>query len=233
MSSMKRLKERCQWSGEDYKLVVRGVRTAVDPDLFAFLAAYEIGKDNKDITDEDILAKVKERCETMNSDYLSNPSALFSQQLKMDLTIKDVPDRVAKYFRLFERIIADNGFQENLGRGNATDDNYVARMICLDFQPQRGVIHDDGFYSPLLYYLIAFSELWENPLPATSVMKERLMNTSTASGAYSTPRLYYAFSKEKSPACDEIGGGDYAANGIFYDHDTRALRSPVMIASSY
>ncbi|EGZ29197.1 hypothetical protein PHYSODRAFT_463558, partial [Phytophthora sojae] len=96
--------------------------------LFAFLAAYEIGKDNKDITDEDILAKVKERCETMNSDYLSNPSALFSQQLKMDLTIKDVPDRVAKYFRLFERIIADNGFQENLGRGNATDDNYVARM---------------------------------------------------------------------------------------------------------
>ncbi|GMF38684.1 unnamed protein product [Phytophthora fragariaefolia] len=122
------VKERCQWSGEDYKLVVRGVRTAVDPDLFAFLAAYEIGKDKKDITDEDILAKVKERCETMNSDYLSNPSALFSQQLKMDLTIKDVPDRVAKYFRLFERIIADNGFQENLGRGNATDDNYVARM---------------------------------------------------------------------------------------------------------
>ncbi|POM67205.1 Hypothetical protein PHPALM_16832 [Phytophthora palmivora] len=46
----------------------------------------------------------------------------------MDLSIKDVPDRVAQYFRLLERIIMDNGFQDNLGRGSATDDNYVARM---------------------------------------------------------------------------------------------------------
>ncbi|OWZ06816.1 hypothetical protein PHMEG_00020884 [Phytophthora megakarya] len=127
------VRERCQWSGEDYQRVVRGIRTAVDPDLFEFLANYEIGKNEKDITDKDILAKVKERCETMNSEYLANPSALFAQKLRMDLSVNDVPDRVAKYFRLFERIIAENGFQENLGRenlgrGSATDDNYVARM---------------------------------------------------------------------------------------------------------
>ncbi|EEY65078.1 uncharacterized protein PITG_16543 [Phytophthora infestans T30-4] len=96
--------------------------------MMAFLATYEIEKDKDRITDEDIMAKVKARCETTNRDFLANPAALFTQQLKMDLSIKDVPDRVSKYFRQFEQIIADNGFYENLGRGAATDDDYVARM---------------------------------------------------------------------------------------------------------
>ncbi|POM69823.1 LOW QUALITY PROTEIN: Hypothetical protein PHPALM_13872 [Phytophthora palmivora] len=39
-----------------------------------------------------------------------------------------IPDHVAQYFSLFERIIMDNGLQDNLGRGSAADDNYVARM---------------------------------------------------------------------------------------------------------
>ncbi|KAI9991731.1 hypothetical protein PInf_017081 [Phytophthora infestans] len=122
------IRERCEWTGEDYKAVVRSVRSAVDPDMMAFLATYEIEKDKDRITDEDIMAKVKARCETTNRDFLANPAALFTQQLKMDLSIKDVPDRVSKYFRQFEQIIADNGFYENLGRGAATDDDYVARM---------------------------------------------------------------------------------------------------------
>ncbi|POM58829.1 Hypothetical protein PHPALM_36471 [Phytophthora palmivora] len=100
------VRERCQWSGEDYDTVLRGIRTAVDPELLEFLANYEIGKDKADITDKDIMTK----------------------QLRMDLSIKDVPDRVAQYFRLFERVIMDNGFQDNLGSGSATDDNDVARM---------------------------------------------------------------------------------------------------------
>ncbi|ETP04709.1 hypothetical protein F441_18576 [Phytophthora nicotianae CJ01A1] len=79
-----------------------------------FLATYEIGKAKSLIKDEDIMTKVKERCEKTNRDYLANPSALFTQQLKMDLS--------------FEKIIADNGFHEFLGRGAITDDDYVARI---------------------------------------------------------------------------------------------------------
>ncbi|ETM41160.1 hypothetical protein L914_13053 [Phytophthora nicotianae] len=122
------IRERCQWSGEEYSRVLREIRTAVDPGLLDFLASYEIGKPKDEISDEDIMAKIKERCETMNKEYLANPAALFSQQLKMDLTIKDVPNRIATYFRLFENIIAENGFQENLGRGDTKDADYGARM---------------------------------------------------------------------------------------------------------
>ncbi|KAG6611690.1 uncharacterized protein IUM83_17179 [Phytophthora cinnamomi] len=53
--------ERCEWTGEDYKAVVRSVRSAVDPDMMTFLATYEIGKDKSQITGEDIMVKVKER----------------------------------------------------------------------------------------------------------------------------------------------------------------------------
>ncbi|ETL28578.1 hypothetical protein L916_18102 [Phytophthora nicotianae] len=96
--------------------------------MMTFLATYEIGKAKSLIKDEDIMTKVKERCEKTNRDYLANPSALFTQQLKMDLSVTDVPDRVSKYFQQFEKIITENGFHEFLGRGAITDDDYVARM---------------------------------------------------------------------------------------------------------
>ncbi|EGZ20501.1 hypothetical protein PHYSODRAFT_384899, partial [Phytophthora sojae] len=128
---LENVRERCEWTGEDYKAVVRSVRSAIHPDMMTFLATYEIGKDKAQITDEDIMSKVKERCEITNRDYLANPSALFAQQLKMDMTVKDVPDRVSKYFRQFEKIIADNGFHENLGRGSPTDDDYIKGMLEL------------------------------------------------------------------------------------------------------
>ncbi|ETI34869.1 hypothetical protein F443_18717 [Phytophthora nicotianae P1569] len=96
--------------------------------MMTFLATYEIGKAKSLIKDEDIMTKLKERCEKTNRDYLANPSVLFTQQLKMDLSVTDVPDRVSKHFRQFEKIIADNGFHEFLGRGAITDDDYVARM---------------------------------------------------------------------------------------------------------
>ncbi|KAE9267827.1 hypothetical protein PF008_g31263, partial [Phytophthora fragariae] len=112
--------------------------------MMTFLATYEIGKDKSQITDEDIMVKVKERCETTNRDYLANPTALFTQNLKMGLMVKDVPDRVAKYFRQFEKIIADNGFHEHLGRGSPSDDDYVARM------KQRTKILVDNLSPPML-----------------------------------------------------------------------------------
>ncbi|POM69122.1 Hypothetical protein PHPALM_14624 [Phytophthora palmivora] len=113
------------WRG--YDAVHRGILTAVYPELLEFLATNENGKDKAYITDKDSMTKVTARCETMNNEYLSNPTVLFSQQLRIDISIKDAPDRVVQYFSLFEKIIKENGFQDNVGR-ETTDDNYVARM---------------------------------------------------------------------------------------------------------
>ncbi|EEY59912.1 uncharacterized protein PITG_13062 [Phytophthora infestans T30-4] len=111
------LRERCELgTGEKYKTVVRSVRSAVTPDMLTYLAVYEIGKEKSLIRDEDIMTKVKERCDKTKRDYITNPSGLFSQQLKVDLVITDVIDRIYKYFRYFEKIIADYGLHENLGR---------------------------------------------------------------------------------------------------------------------
>ncbi|KAF4146806.1 hypothetical protein GN958_ATG04006 [Phytophthora infestans] len=67
--------------------------------MLTYLAVCEIGKEKSLIRDEDIMTKVKERCDKTKRDYITNPSGLFSQQLKVDLVIKDVIDRISKYFR--------------------------------------------------------------------------------------------------------------------------------------
>ncbi|KAL3674363.1 hypothetical protein V7S43_000319 [Phytophthora oleae] len=80
-------------------------------------------------------------------------------------------------------------------------------------------IQDDALYSPLLFYLVTFSELWENPQPSLAVMKARFAKASIAAGNVDFLYLYCAFSKEKSPACAQVKDSKYAAHGIIYDHD--------------
>ncbi|OWZ06671.1 Serine protease, partial [Phytophthora megakarya] len=76
------------------------------------------------------------------------------------------------------------------------------------------------YYSYPLQYLIMFSEMWESPGPSVAEMNARFENVKLSDGTiyYQAP-LYCAFSKEKSPACDELGVGDYDANAILYEHD--------------
>ncbi|GMF21087.1 unnamed protein product [Phytophthora lilii] len=78
---------------------------------------------------------------------------------------------------------------------------------------------DDAFQSTLLYYLIVFSDMWETPAPSTDTMEARFMNASIADGMYAINSLYCAFTKEKSPVCDELGVGNYDGNGIIYQRD--------------
>ncbi|KAL7680405.1 putative peptidase S33 tripeptidyl aminopeptidase-like, alpha/Beta hydrolase [Plasmopara halstedii] len=79
---------------------------------------------------------------------------------------------------------------------------------------------DDAFESTLLYYLIVFSEMWERPQPAMSKMTARFTNTLVSDGGtYSDVPQYCAFSKEKSPVCNQLNVGTYNANGIIYERD--------------
>ncbi|OWZ18128.1 hypothetical protein PHMEG_0007831 [Phytophthora megakarya] len=76
------------------------------------------------------------------------------------------------------------------------------------------------YYSYPLQYLIMFSEMWESPGPSVAEMNARFENVKLSDGeVYYQAPLYCAFSKEKSPACDELGVGDYDASAISYEHD--------------
>ncbi|KAG6572820.1 Serine protease family S33 [Phytophthora cinnamomi] len=78
---------------------------------------------------------------------------------------------------------------------------------------------DDAFYSPLLLNLIAFSEMYETPQPSKAEMEKRFNSALLSTTAFWLSPLYCAFSKEKSTACNEFNHGNYAANGIIYEHD--------------
>ncbi|KAG6572686.1 putative serine protease family S33 [Phytophthora cinnamomi] len=79
---------------------------------------------------------------------------------------------------------------------------------------------DDAFYSPLLYYLIIFSEMWETPSPSIAEMRARFTNAMISDPeVYMDTPLYCAFSKENSTVCNQLNVSNYSGNGIFYQHD--------------
>ena len=51
----------------------------------------------------------------MLNDHRPDINKLFKEQLKMDLTMKDVKARISKYFQEFDEIIEDHGLKHSLG----------------------------------------------------------------------------------------------------------------------
>uniref|UniRef100_H3HDC4 Uncharacterized protein n=1 Tax=Phytophthora ramorum TaxID=164328 RepID=H3HDC4_PHYRM len=79
---------------------------------------------------------------------------------------------------------------------------------------------ENAFESTLLYYLIVFSEMWETPEPSAAEMFARFTNTRISDGGtYSEIPEYCAFSKERSPVCNDLEVGNYSANGLIYERD--------------
>ncbi|GMF31870.1 unnamed protein product [Phytophthora fragariaefolia] len=85
---------------------------------------------------------------------------------------------------------------------------------------------DDAFYSPLLYYLIIFSEMWETPSPSIEEMRARFTSAQISDPeVYTDTPLYCAFSKENSAVCNQLNVSNYSGSGIFYHHDQYWNRS--------
>ncbi|KAG6580293.1 Serine protease family S33 [Phytophthora cinnamomi] len=106
-----------------------------------------------------------------------------------------------------------------LKRCEAMDVDVMSQFINYFNAYAGAATQDDAFYSPLLFNLIAFSEMYETPQPSQAEMDKRFNNALLSAGANAVPPLYCAFSKEKSTACNEFNYGNYAANGIIYEHD--------------
>ncbi|EGZ08400.1 hypothetical protein PHYSODRAFT_254224 [Phytophthora sojae] len=62
--------------------------------------------------------------------------------------------------------------------------------------------------------------MWEIPGPSVDEMNARVASTKLSDGSvYKQASVYYAFSKEKSQWCNDLGVGNYDANAIMYEHD--------------
>ncbi|KAE8889330.1 hypothetical protein PF001_g28242 [Phytophthora fragariae] len=88
---------------------------------------------------------------------------------------------------------------------------------------------EDAFYSPLLYYLIIFSEMWETPSPSVAEMRARFTDAEISDPeVYMDTALYCAFSKENSAVCNQLNVSRYSGSGIFYQHDQYWNKSAVI-----
>ncbi|GMF20304.1 unnamed protein product [Phytophthora fragariaefolia] len=106
-----------------------------------------------------------------------------------------------------------------LKRCQTMDVNVLSQFITSfnGFSDEFG--EDMAFYSPILYYLIVFSEGWERPQPSMMEMERRVKNSLISWSTALLVPLYCAFSKEKSKACNKFNYGNYEANGIIYERD--------------
>ncbi|KAI9905303.1 hypothetical protein PsorP6_014001 [Peronosclerospora sorghi] len=81
---------------------------------------------------------------------------------------------------------------------------------------------DNAYESDALYYLIVFSELWEQPAPSKAEIEARIAATKFMDGgnpAYLMNPVYCVFSKEQSSSCQAYGLANYTGNPIMYARD--------------
>ncbi|KAI9905789.1 hypothetical protein PsorP6_013980 [Peronosclerospora sorghi] len=81
---------------------------------------------------------------------------------------------------------------------------------------------DNAYASSVLYYLITFSELWEQPTPSKAEIEARIAATKFMDGgdpAYLMNPVYCVFSKEQSSSCQAYGLANYTGNPIMSARD--------------
>ncbi|KAI9905573.1 hypothetical protein PsorP6_013852 [Peronosclerospora sorghi] len=80
---------------------------------------------------------------------------------------------------------------------------------------------DHAYTSYVLYYLITFSEISEQPTPSKTEMEARIAATkfTDEDTAYRTNSIYCVFSKEQSSSCQAYGLANYTGNPIMYARD--------------
>ncbi|DBA05092.1 TPA: LOW QUALITY PROTEIN: hypothetical protein N0F65_000780 [Lagenidium giganteum] len=105
------------------------------------------------------------------------------------------------------------------GRCNEVDQEVLASVFSSDAS-QTPSSPSDVFMSGLLYNLILFSDMWEQPTPDEDTMRKRFSNTLISSGGmYKNVKTYCAFTKENSNACARYNVPNFTASPIVYKRD--------------
>ncbi|KAG1687464.1 hypothetical protein DVH05_005155 [Phytophthora capsici] len=114
---VEKIQQKCRTSNEPFDAAVMRVRDTVKPRLLKHLARYVLRKPMEEITDADIMAKVRERTSTLQNGHIPDVLSFFKANLRMDMSEKDIDARVLKYFVGFDQLVEDHGFESMLGVG--------------------------------------------------------------------------------------------------------------------
>ncbi|KAG3183615.1 hypothetical protein PC128_g14096 [Phytophthora cactorum] len=125
---VEKIQQKCRTSNEPFDAAVMRVRDTVRPRILKHLAHYVLCKAVEDITDAAIMAKVRERKNTLQNGHVPDVQSFFKDNLRMDMSEKDIDTRVFKYFMDFDQLIEDHGFENMLGVGLVNDSGYRNRM---------------------------------------------------------------------------------------------------------
>ncbi|OWZ17812.1 hypothetical protein PHMEG_0008184, partial [Phytophthora megakarya] len=132
---VEKIQQKCRTSNGPFDAAVMRVRDTVKPKVLKHLARYVLRKPVEDITDADIMAKVRERTTTLQNGHIPDVQAFFKANLRMDMSEKDIDARVLKYFVDFDQLVEDNGFESMLGIGSTADK--IERLVLLQNKDAR------------------------------------------------------------------------------------------------
>ncbi|GMF37864.1 unnamed protein product [Phytophthora fragariaefolia] len=91
---VEKMQQKCRTSNEPFDAAVMPVRDTVRPKLLRYLARYVLRKAVEDITDADIMAKVRERTSTLQNGHIPDVQSFFKANLRMNMSEKDIDARV-------------------------------------------------------------------------------------------------------------------------------------------
>ena len=107
-----------------------------------------------------------------------------------------------------------------LNRCNLDDREVVANLLLAISRQDLVSYRSKAFNSDVRAMLVKFSEMWETPSPlATDLLIRYETLSMTNDPAYNAICWFCRYSKERSPACEEVGIYQYEADSITYPHD--------------
>ncbi|KAJ0412354.1 hypothetical protein ATCC90586_009544 [Pythium insidiosum] len=116
--------------------------------------------------------------------------------------------------------------------------NHEDQQVVKHFVHQQFGANDDGgdnaMASDLIYKIISYSELWEQPTPSFDEMEMRFLRTSISTGYQVETSTYCAFTKENSTGCKEFAVySSYNASPIAYKRDKYWNRPPPLPSNTF
>ena len=107
-----------------------------------------------------------------------------------------------------------------LNRCDANDVDVLTTFFAAHRTKKPAPGHSDSMDSYVQTLVVVLSEMWETPSPIFTDLEARFetLSMSDSKTADLIP-LYCQYSKERSPACEEVGVAQYEADSLLYPHD--------------
>jgi hypothetical protein len=113
------VKNTCRVSGDDYKKYILTIKEVFKDSLLKYCCKFIWKKDHRNITDDVIVEAIEKMVRTPVNGVIPPLDQVFAK-LTMNLRIKDVRQRVASYFTLFDELVEKHGLQDYFESSEST-----------------------------------------------------------------------------------------------------------------